>query len=186
MSLWKSVDTAANAPLYSVASGYGISANGSTLYGNTQISAFETNAGLGVFGVDATEQGVAGNAGNKGSHAGWILRKTGTGPVLSISTGSGNKSNVGNAWIEFSGGGTGNTTANARIFVNTVSNVVESVTVYTGGSYSSTPTATVTGNANCTFTLTMGGRANRVQSETLVAMGSMTGDGSDDAIFADS
>jgi hypothetical protein len=32
----------------------------------------------------------------------------------------------------------------------------------------------------------MGGRANRVQSETLVAMGSMTGDGSDDAIFADS
>jgi len=31
-----------------------------------------------------------------------------------------------------------------------------------------------TGNA--VFTVTMGGRANRIQTETLVAMGSMTGD----------
>jgi hypothetical protein len=31
--------------------------------------------------------------------------------------------------------------------------------------------------SNAAFTITMGGRANRVQTETLVAMGSMTGDG---------
>jgi hypothetical protein len=32
----------------------------------------------------------------------------------------------------------------------------------------------------------MGGRANRVHTETLVAMGSMVGDGSDDIIYPDS
>jgi len=31
------------------------------------------------------------------------------------------------------------------------------------------------------FTVTMGGRANRVETETIVAMGSMTGDG--DSVF---
>jgi hypothetical protein len=31
--------------------------------------------------------------------------------------------------------------------------------------------------SNAVFTITMGGRANRVHTETLVAMGSMTGDG---------
>jgi hypothetical protein len=31
----------------------------------------------------------------------------------------------------------------------------------------------------------MGGRANRVNQETLVAMGSMTGDAADDAIYSE-
>jgi hypothetical protein len=31
----------------------------------------------------------------------------------------------------------------------------------------------------------MGGRANRIQTETVVAMGSMTGDGSDDTFYPD-
>ena len=34
----------------------------------------------------------------------------------------------------------------------------------------------VPNTGNAVFTVTMGGRANRVQLETLVAMGSMTGD----------
>lgn len=186
MSLWKSEDAASNAPVWSVGSGLGNSANGSTLFGNTQISAFVTNAGLGVFGVDAAEQAISSTNATHPQHAGWVLRKTGTGPIISISTATGNRSNVGNAYITFTDGGTGNTVANAQIFVNSISNVVTTVVVNDGGSYSSTPTATVSGNANCTFTLTMGGRANRVGTETLVAMGSMTGDGSDDAIFADS
>ena len=39
---------------------------------------------------------------------------------------------------------------------------------------------------SASFVVTMGGRSNRIQYETLVAMGSMTGDGSDDTLFPDS
>ena len=182
MALWSNTDAAASAPKNAVASGLGVSANGSTLFGNNQIDAIVTDVALGVFGVDATEQGVTGNKAQVGAHAGWILRKAGTGPVVSISANTGA---VGaNSFIIFSGGGTGNTAANARVSVNAAGFII-GVTVNSGGQYLTTPTATPnTGNA--VFTVTMGGRANRVQSETLVAMGSMTGDGSDDALYADS
>ena len=45
-------------------------------------------------------------------------------------------------------------------------------------------TAVLTSKAvtNAVFTFVTGGRSNRVQTETLVAMGSMTGDGSN-AVF---
>ena len=112
------------------------------------------------------------------------------GAVSTISAGATNKSNVGNSYITFTGGGTGNTSANAQLFVNATSNVVTTIVLNSAGLYETTPTATVAGNANVTITLTMGGRANRNTVETLVAMGSMTGDGSasanDDTIYADS
>ena len=69
---------------------------------------------------------------------------------------------------------TGTTAANAQIFVNTAGYIVN-VTVNSGGSYANTPVATAN-QGNAAFTITMGGRANRVQQETLVAMGSMYGD----------
>ncbi len=185
MALWSNTDAAASAPKNAVASGLGVSANGSTLFGNNQIDAILTDAALGVFGVDATEQGISGNKTEVGAHAGWILRKAGTGPVVTISANTGAHSPDGNVYITFTGGGTGNTTANAQIFTNSVSKLITSITVNAGGEYLTTPTAEAV-NANATFTITMGGRANRVQSETLVAMGSMTGDGSDDALYADS
>ena len=182
MGSWSNTDAAASAPKNAVASGLGVSANGSTLFGNNQIDAVLTDAALGVFGVDSTEQGVTANKAQVGAHAGWILRKAGTGPVVTITANTGA---VGaNSFIIFSGGGTGNTAANARVSVNAAGFII-GVTVNSGGEYLTTPTATPnTGNA--VFTVTMGGRANRVQSETLVAMGSMTGDGSDDALYADS
>jgi len=183
MSLWGSIDQANNAPKYAVAGGFGVSANGQTLYGNTTISAFVANSALGVFGVDTTEQGVTSNP--KGGHAGWVMRKTGTGPVVSISANTGSYSPDGNVYISFTGGGTSNVVANAQVFTNSVSKLITNVVVNSGGEYVLTPSATAT-NANAVFTITMGGRANRVQLETLVAMGSMSGDGSDDSVFADS
>ena len=108
MSLWSNTDANTSAPKF-VGVG-GVSANGLTMYANTQTSAFITGANVGVFGVDTTEQGIAANP--KGAHAGWNLVKSGT-----------------------------------------------------------------------------GGRAGRTHVETLIAMGSMTGDGSetanDDTTFAD-
>lgn len=188
MALWGSKDDANNAPKYAVAGGLGVSANGQVTYQNTTISAFVTNAEVGTFGVDTTEQGVAANP--KGGHAGWVLRKKGTGPITSLTiTNAGALSNVGNAFVTFTAGGTANTTANARISVNATSNVVQSITLNDGGSYSGTPTATITGNANVTIAVVMGGRSGRTHVETLVAMGSMGADGSsgdDDTVFADS
>ena len=185
MALWSSTDANTGAPIFAAASGLGVSANGKVLYANTQASAFVTDATVGVFGVDTNEIAKA----SKPAHAGWVLRKTGMGKIDSITAGVANRSNVGNAYITFSGGGTVNTSANAQIFVNSVSNVVTSITLNNAGLYETTPTATVSGNANVTITLVMGGRANRVQTEVLVAMGSMTGDGSasanDDVIFQD-
>ena len=192
MALWSNTDANTSAPKY-VTNYLNVpqsSANVNLAYGNTTTGAFFTGAAVGVFGVDATEQTLASNQAEHSAHAGWVLRKAGMGGIATISAGATNKSNVGNAYVVFTGGGTGNTSANAQIFVNATSNVVTSIVLNSVGLYENTPTATVAGNANVTITLTMGGRANRNTMETLVAMGSMTGDGSasanDDTIFADS
>ena len=192
MALWSNTDANTSAPKY-VTNYLNVpqsSANVNLAYGNTTTGAFFTGAAVGVFGVDPTEQTLASNQVEHSAHAGWVLRKAGMGGVATISAGATNRSNVGNAYVVFTGGGTGNTSANAQIFVNTTTNVVTSIVLNNVGLYENTPTATVAGNANVTITLTMGGRANRNTMETLVAMGSMTGDGSasanDDTIFADS
>ena len=190
MSLWSNTDANTSVPKFAP-SGVKLTntqANSNLLYGNTSTGVFIANSAVGVFGVDPTEQGVAANRVERAGHAGWVLRRSGMGGIATISAGATNKSNVGNAYITFTGGGTGNTSANAQLFVNSVSNVVTSIVLNSVGLYESTPTATVSGNANVTITLSMSGRANRVHTETLVAMGSMTGDGAvanDDVIFQD-
>ncbi len=76
MSLWKSTDANTSAPKF-VGVGGSSTQNGQVMYANTTTSAFITNQKVGVFGVDVSEQRVAGNP--KGGHAGWNLVKTGTG-----------------------------------------------------------------------------------------------------------
>lgn len=172
MSLFGSKDLANNAPKSAVAGGLGVAANGQVLFGNTQV---------GTFGVDKTEAGIVGGEGKKVAHAGWNLRKQGVGPVVSITANTGAVGT--NSYVTFSGGGTPNVAANASVVVNGGGQVVQ-VVINTGGQYPSTPAA-VPASGNAVFTVVMGGRANRVQYETLVAMGSMTGDGSDDALLPD-
>ena len=55
MSLYKSTDSSATAPNIPVASGYGVSANGQTLYANTTTSAFVPNLKVGLFGISTDE-----------------------------------------------------------------------------------------------------------------------------------
>lgn len=182
MSLFGSRDLANNAPKNAVAGGLGVAANGQALFGNTQTSAFVSNLAVGTFGVDKTEAGITTGEGKKVAHAGWNLRKQGVGPVLSITANTGAVGT--NSFVTFSGGGTPNVAANATVVVNGGGQIVQ-VVMNTGGQYKTTPTATPT-SGNAVFTVVMGGRANRVQYETLVAMGSMTDDGSDDVILPDS
>lgn len=213
MSLWSNLDASNSAPKSAATGGYGITANTQgTLYGNTKTSHFVQGMGLGVFGVDPTEQrlstGGVSNAANTNSpvgantistHAGWVLRKQGMGPILTITANSGAVS--ANGTLTFGGGNKGmsNTAARqvggvnnplidavATVAVNTAQHIT-SITVNAGGFYANTPTVMQTAVAgNGAFTITMGGRANRSTGEALVAMGSMRGDGNDDAVFTSS
>lgn len=185
MALWSNTDANTSAPVYTVASGYGVSANGFTMYGNTTSGAFATGLALGVFGVTPEEESNTTGEGPIVTHAGWTLRKAGTGPVLNITVTNPGANYRSNGFITFTGGG--GTGANASYTVNTVSNTIVSVTVNSGGDgYLTSPVATAangTGVNSAVFTVTMGGRAGRVEYETLVAMGSMTGDGNDDTVL---
>jgi len=192
MPLWSNTDANTSVPKFAPLQ-LKVSAtqnNSNLAFGNTTISAFIPNEVDGIFGYDTTEQqnaasnSVATLTSGHPAHAGWILRKVGTGPVATISiSNAGAMSNIGNAYVTFSSGGAGSVAANAQIFVNTVSNVVQSIVLNSGGTYAFTPTATISGNANVTISLTMGGRANRVQTETLVAIASITGDGDGTTIW---
>lgn len=186
MSLWGNLDAANNAPKQSATAGYGgntpqITANAQVYYSNTQNGAFITGSAIGVFGVDAQEQINAEASANTllgvPQHAGWVIRKTGMGPIVAITANAGA---VGaNSFITFTQGlgrdGSGSTLAVANIAVN-AAGYITTVNLISGGLYANTPVAAAnTGNAS--FTITMGGRANRVTTETIVAMGSMRGDG---------
>jgi len=192
MSLWTKSDAAAGAPKFpGVAAVAG--ANGSQLFGNTQIAAFNTdlNQGVGIFGVDTTEQGVSATSNTHPQHSGWVLVKRGAGGIASITANAGSVGT--NGYVTFSGGGTGDIAANVRLSVNTAG-YYDAVTINTqstlngAGLYTVKPTAApVSGNAS--FTITMGGRFGRRTVETLVATGTIgtagTSDAADDSTFPD-
>jgi hypothetical protein len=190
MSTWTQSDAAAGAPKHPGVAAVG-NASGASLFGNTQIAAFNTDVreAVGIFGVDTTEQSVSASSNTHPQHAGWVLVTQGTGPVVSVTANTGAVAS--NGFLTFTGGGTGAVQANATVTVN-ANNYVVRVTLnesngFIGGSYLVAPTIGQVGNAN--FTITMGGRAGRRQTETLVAMGTIgtagTADASDDAIFPD-
>lgn len=79
MALWSNTDANTSAPVFAPAGGYGVSANGLTLYANTTTSAYVSGAKVGVFGIDVVEQGLANNKTTHGAHAGWNLVIQGTG-----------------------------------------------------------------------------------------------------------
>lgn len=180
MALWGNKDEANNAPKYAVAGGYGVSANGQALYQNTKISAFISGEAVGVFGVNTAEVSgtYTGDDQDYAAHAGWNLRKAGTGPVTSIAVVSpGAGYNIGggaaNGFITFTGGfGAG---ANAQWFANANGSVTTVVLLAQGSGYNVAPTAAIanTNTAIATFAVSVGGRAGRVSYETLVAMGSL-------------
>ena len=162
--------------------------NDGHMFSNVTPGAFLTNMSTGIFGVSAGE--MANNTTNKvadqPAHAGWVYRKAGTGPVIDVSmtaTGATAYDNndllvaistqaSGNASIAFTTNATGgsltfnivNPGAGFLVTSIPVSNLV--ITNSTSG--------TATGNSTVTnITVTVGGRAGRVHSETLVAFGSL-------------
>lgn len=174
MALWGSKDQANNAPKYTVSAG--TNANGSVLFGSTP---------TGVFGVDTTEAGITTGDGKKVAHAGWNVRKAGTGPVTGFTITDGG-TGYSNGFLTLTS--TNGSGANASYTVNSATGAINSITLVSGGSgYDVAPTADgdAGGAESATITVSLGGRAGRVNIETLVAMGSMSGD-AEDTIFPNS
>jgi hypothetical protein len=158
------------------------------MFSNATPSAFIPGQAVGVFGVSATEMSNNGinNSVEHGAHAGWSLRRAGTGPIVGVAlsgataTGYNNADIItvksqaagGNATINFTTNSTGGalsfTIANpgAGFTSVTIPTSNLSITNATGGSAAGNTTVT-------NLVVTAGGRAGRVHHETLVAFGSL-------------
>ena len=191
MALFGNIDASNNAPNFSGLTGYDTSTTGenlansapSSVFGNTYMSATRTDVEFGVFGLDVAEQEAMTEG--KATHAGWVARTKGAGSIASVTA---NTDAVGPAasactyTLVLSGGGTNNTSAQVSV-TTAATGRITTISVPNAGLYTGTPTTNTFGNT--VFTISMGGRNGRVMYETLVAMGSMEGDASDDAIAPD-
>lgn len=169
---------------------YGNTSSGSranvdyNMFNSNTVGAYITNMATGIYGVSATEMAnnTTNKVANQPAHAGWVLRKAYTGPIVSvgITAGGSGYDNTdvmtvaspqpgGNATVAITTNATGGVTAltltnsgSGFLAVNSTSLI--SIANSTGGA---------TGGSSGSFTATAGGRAGRVHTETLVAMGSL-------------
>jgi len=186
MTMWNTTDANTGAPKGMVASGLGVSANGNVMFDNVTVGAFKTGVALGVFGVSAAEAANTVKEGANTTHAGWVLRTQGTGYVNGIEVLSGGAGYTpGTGFITFANGGSG-VGANATYTANAAGNISSVVMNYVGNTYNTTPTANIVAayTVQASLRVVMGGRANRIMYETLVASGNIAADaGADDAIM---
>lgn len=149
-----------------------------TSFGNTTPGAFTNNMAIGIYGIDRLEQANY----KEIAHAGWVMRKAGTGPVISITaspggTGYNNTDIIKIASTQAGGNATATPTTNTTggIVSITITNPGAGFTsINVSGSVSVTnATGGATGGSGATFTATAGGRAGRVHYETLVASGTV-------------
>lgn len=170
----------------------GAFANSQLLYANSTANAIIVNQRVGIFGINSNT--TAANATTSvvhGNHAGWVLVTQGAGPVVSI-TATGGTGYTNGQYLTISNTSVvGTVNAVANIATNSTGNVVSATLLSNnsliGGKFytanqSLVALAVANGSSNgpagqtgATFTLVFGGRAGRVGAETLVAMGSMTG-----------
>jgi hypothetical protein len=199
MSQWGMIDRANNSPIFAP-SQVNLTpnrANANTLFGNTTFGAYLNNGvamneAVGVFGIDTTEAGNTVSGGTKAAHAGWNMRTAYTGSLATLTvTTVGKLYTNGDVVTVNPGAGLVSSNATAIITTNASGNIIStSITSVGAGFITATPSnitvANSTGGAttgsNAVFAATAGGRAGRVQLETLVASGSITGD-DDGTIF---
>lgn len=189
MGSWGNTDDAANSVNYAPAQ-YNKTANSTTqaaLYGNTTVGAFVSGKAAGQFGVSTAEMANTNGESKKVTHAGWVLREAGTGSIETITISDGGEGYDNTDVISI----TGTTNATATI-VTDANGVITDITITNPGAGFTAKNPTVlianstggdaTGN-DAVLAAIAGGRAGRVSYETLVAMSSITGDGSDDTLL---
>jgi hypothetical protein len=195
MPLWGNQDTANGyqKPLF---------ANTTNVWSSSTIngSAANTNAYYGnVFGVSANEMN---NNAVHGPHGGWQSQKVGTGPVTRIDIVNGGTGINAAGYLlitdssvlaQGAGFNASFTIANSQNTLqsfssNSTLNTINSITINNGGSgFSAVSSLNVRTNGSNTLwpslSITLGGRAGRLNYETLVAMGSITGDDPRDNVY---
>lgn len=157
------------------------------MFSNATPGAFLPGQAVGVFGVSATEMSNnVTNGGERGAHAGWNLRRAGTGPIVSI-TANATLAGYNNAdIITVKSPATGGTNATITFTTNSTGGSLTFTIANPGSGFNlvSIPTSniaitnatggTATGNTTTTnLVVRAGGRAGRVHHETLIAMGSL-------------
>jgi hypothetical protein len=185
MGSWKNTDAAANSVFYAAYQA-GVTANSvnrAALFGNTTVGAFYDGKAVGQFGVSAAEMANTTGEAGKVTHAGWVLREAGTGSIVSVAITGGGTAYANTDTFSVTSptsNATGNITTNG-------SGVITSVTLTNAGAgfedVTNSVTITTGTGSGATLTATAGGRAGRVNYETLVAMNNITGDASDDALL---
>jgi hypothetical protein len=197
MSLWGNLDNATgnDKPLYANTS---LTTSQSTING----TAANTVKYYGVVaGVSVTEEERSNTTPQHPTHAGWVSLKIGTGPITSITATGGTGINAAGFLIvtdtsDYGRGANVNiafTTANSQNTLqvsspNSAWNTIGTLTIVDGGDgFSSVDDITVDLDGDYTdaptFTITLGGRAGRIATETLVAMGSISGDDPADNVW---
>ena len=192
MALWGKTDNANNSTIFAATQvNRAPTADSRTaLFGNTTTGAWQNNGvdmkiAVGQFGVSAAEAINTSGEGKKVAHAGWNLRTRGTGPLSTITVAAAGKTYANSDTFSIAAG-TGGTNATGNLVTNATGNVVSYSITNSGANFNAVaPTVTITTAAGtgASLTATVGGRAGRTQYETLVAMGSITGDASDDALL---
>lgn len=179
MPLWGGTDNAANSTSFALnqLNKTANSANKTALFGNTTMGAFVSGQTVSQEGLKTSEIGSSTGS----AHAGWNLKKTGTGYVATITITAGGSGYSNTDLIRVTSTGTGSVNASATLTTNATGGIT-SVTITNPGAGFVTvnPAVAVTNSSggatagtSATFVATAGGRAGRVSYETLVAMGSL-------------
>jgi len=180
----------------------GANATGNYPFGNTQLmfanstgNSIIQNQRVGIFGINSnTVNLTGGNTLVYGEHAGWVKITQGSGPILSISipAGLGGRGYANGQYLTISNTSViGTVNAVANISTTTLGNLAVLTLLSNGsligGKFFTTNTQLLSfvvangsglgtpGQTGANLTIEFGGRAGRVHGETLVAMGSMTG-----------
>lgn len=196
MALWGNID-------YPNSNQKPVFANTTLTTSNSTINGTSANLVYGV--VAGVSEGEQSNTTKPlvPQHAGWVSFKIGTGPITEASIATGGTGinaagflvlTDGSALAKGTGANISFTIANTQntlqaYSTNSAWNGVATLTIVNGGSlYSNSSAITVkvsnaTNTTQPTITFTLGGRGDRITSETLVAMGSITLDDPTDNTF---
>lgn len=199
---WSDKDTASNSVLWAVvhANLPANSVNQTTFYGNSTVGAWKNNNAamsfaMGQFGVSTAEAANSSGEGSKVAHTGWTIRRAFTGPIASVTVAAGGTGYKNTDTLTISTGGLTGLTANATGTVSTnATGGITTITITSGGNgyvaatransafTISNSTGGATSGVAANLVAVAGGRAGRVQYETLVAFG-MANSGTTDDTF---
>lgn len=169
MSQWKNKDNAANSVIWGPTNvnKAPTATERDRMFANTTVGAYVANAAIGQVGITNAEL-----SGNPGATPGWNVWKAGTGQIESITINTAGRlyANTDTFVIAAPSGGAN---ASGNVITNATGNTVGFEIKSAGyGFRAKNPTITLTTAAGTagSFTAVAGGRAGRVQFETLVAM----------------